>query len=201
MEIVGETPAGAPVPQGGAPLTSISSSRSPLRVLTGLGGLGYSDDEACLIEANHGQGGVMEKHYPVVVHYKGGRIRKGYTRNFALYRKTFDLTEVDIQTNGEMGEVQIGLEELKALFYVKDFHGDPDYRPDGQARRQGFGDRVEVVFHDTETLIGYTYNHREADTGFVLYPADHRTNNQIVAIVRSAVRTIRMDKKHPLFTD
>lgn len=138
----------------------------------------------------------MDNHHTVVAHYKGGQIRKGYARNFALYRDVFHLTEVDIQTNREMAPVPIELEELKALFYVKTFHGDPDYRPDGQARRQGFGDRVEVVFHDGETLIGYTYNAQEAETGFLLYPADDQTNNQVVAVIRSAVRTIRMDKTY-----
>lgn len=142
---------------------------------------------------------MIEKHLPVVAHYRGGEIRKGYTRNFAFYRDAFDFTEVDAKTSKELQQIQVRLEELKALFYVKDFAGDPAYQPDQQARREGFGERIEVTFYDNETLIGYTHNYKEGNTGFIVYPADEKTNNHIVAVIRSSVRNIRMDKKHSFF--
>jgi len=141
----------------------------------------------------------MNLHLPVVVHFKEGEIRKGYTRNFAFFRDHFDLTEVDIHTREEKGTLQIPLEEIKAVFYVKDFEGKPHYNPDPEAKRFGFGDRVEVIFHDNETLIGYTPNYKEDTNGFILYPADENCNNEIVAVVRSATRSVIPERKHSFF--
>ncbi|NOY54183.1 MAG: hypothetical protein GXP58_11300 [Deltaproteobacteria bacterium] len=142
---------------------------------------------------------VMDLHLPVVVHFKEGEIRKGYTRNFAFFREHFDLTEVDIPTREEKGTVRIPLEDVKAVFYVKDFEGQPRYNPDPQAERSGFGDRVEVIFHDNETLVGYTPNYKEETNGFILYPADEKSNNEIVAVVRSATRAVKPEEKYSFF--
>ncbi len=141
----------------------------------------------------------MDLHLPVVVHFKEGKIKKGYTRNFAFYREHFDLTEVDPETREETETIKVKVEDLKAVFYVKDFEGKPDYTPDAEAERNGFGDRVEVIFSDNETLVGYTPNYKEETNGFILYPADDKTNNEIVAIVRSATEVVKPEKKHSFF--
>jgi len=135
----------------------------------------------------------------VVAHYKDGRVRKGYTRNFSFFRETFDLVEVDAETGEEIGSVEVPVEELKALFFVKDFRGDASFQPDPTAERYGFGDRVEVTFHDRETLVGYTPRYRDDTQGFLLYPADPRTNNQLVAVIRSSVTAVKTEKKHSYF--
>ena len=139
--------------------------------------------------------------YPsVVVHFKNGDLKKGYTHNFAFYREIFSLTEVDSHTKEEREPVDVKVEDLKAVFFVKDFDGDPQYRPDHEAERYGFGDRVEVTFHDKETLVGYTPRYKENNNGFILYPADSETNNAIVAIIRSAAQSIKAEKKHSYFS-
>lgn len=135
----------------------------------------------------------------VVVHYKDGQIRKGYTQNFAFYRDTFYLTEVDSQTQEELRSVEVPVEDLKAVFFVKDFEGNPDHRSDPEAVRHGFGDRVEITFRDSETLSGYTRRYKESDKGFILYPADPETNNQIVAVIRSSTQSVKAEKKHSYF--
>jgi hypothetical protein len=141
----------------------------------------------------------MNLHLPVVVHFKGGDIKKGYTRNFAFFREHFDLTEVDPETREEKGTVQVRVEDLKALFYVKDFLGKPHYRADPEASRIGYGDRIVVTFQDRETLVGYTPNYREDNAGFILYPADAETNNEIVAVIRSATHSVKPERKHSFF--
>ncbi len=141
----------------------------------------------------------MDLHLPVVVHFKEGKIRKGYTRNFAFFREHFDLTEVDVLTREEKETVRVPLEEVKAVFYVKDFEGESHHHPDPKAERFGFGDRVEVTFHDNETLIGYTPNYKEETNGFILYPADAESNNEIVAVVRSATRAVMPEEKYSFF--
>ena len=135
----------------------------------------------------------------VVAHFKDGRVRKGYTSNFSFFRERFDLMEVDPETGEELGSVDVAVEDLKALFFVKDFRGDASFRPDPAAERHGFGDRVEVTFHDRETLVGYTPRYREENRGFLLYPADPRTNNQLVAVIRSSVTRVKTEKKHSYF--
>lgn len=142
---------------------------------------------------------VMDLHLPVVVHFKEGEIRKGFTLNFAFFRDHFDLTEVDPITREEKETFKIKVEDLKAVFYVKDFEGKPDHTPNPDAERNGFGDRVEVTFQDNETLVGYTPNYKEDTNGFILYPADEKANNEIIAIVRSATQAVKPEKKHSFF--
>ncbi|MEE8423947.1 MAG: hypothetical protein V3S49_05345 [Thermodesulfobacteriota bacterium] len=125
----------------------------------------------------------------VVIHYKGGEVKKGYTRNFAFYKETFSFTEAD--SVAEAGAVEVELEALKAIFFVKDFSGNPEYRPDPTVERNGFGERVEVTFTDSETIIGYTPNYTESSNGFILYPSDPESNNEIVAVIRSATQAVK----------
>ncbi len=141
----------------------------------------------------------MNEHLPVVAHFKEGTIKKGYTKSFAFFREVFDFTEVNPRTEEDIEKVMIRLEDLKALFYVKEFEGNPDYQPRNDVERHGFGDRVEVTFHDNETLVGYTPNYREDNNGFILYPADPGSNNQIVAVIRSSIQSVKTEKKHSYF--
>ncbi|PIX86683.1 MAG: hypothetical protein COZ32_02060 [Nitrospirae bacterium CG_4_10_14_3_um_filter_53_41] len=143
----------------------------------------------------------MEFRPAVVVHYKSGDIKKGYTRNFAFFRNTFDLTEVDSKTQEELQATQVQVEDLKAVFFVKNLDGNPDYhsQPDSVPERHGFGDRVEITFMDNETMIGYTPRYRENNNGFILYPADSKINNDIVAVIRSAAQIIKPEQKHSFF--
>jgi hypothetical protein len=135
----------------------------------------------------------------VVVHFKSGEIRKGRTRNFAFFRETFDLVEVDAETNENLETLAVRVEDLKAVFFVKDFGGNPSYRTDRKAEREGFGNRVEITFQDNETLIGYTPRYKEDNNGFILYPADSNTNNELVAVVRSAIQSVKTEPKHTYF--
>ena len=137
----------------------------------------------------------MEFRPAVVIHYKNGDIKKGFTRNFAFFRNSFDLTEIDSKTT------QVQVEDLKAVFFVKNLNGNPEYHPDSNSvpERYGFGDRVEITFIDNETMIGYTPRYRENNNGFILYPADPKINNDIVAVIRSATQVIKPEKKHSFF--
>jgi hypothetical protein len=135
----------------------------------------------------------------VVVHFKNGEIKKGHTRDFAFFRDTFHLTKVDKETGKESGTEEIRVEDLKAVFFVKDFDGNPEYRTNAKAERHGFGKRLEITFHDNETLIGYTPRYQENNNGFIIYPADDRTNNDLVAVIRSATKSIKTEPRHSFF--
>ena len=86
------------------------------------------------------------------------------------------------------GKVEsVPLEDLKAIFFVKDFEGNPDYHATaayvtGSPRA---GRAVAVTFEDGETLRGKVLNLAEDRPGFFLFPADPNDNNHKVFVVRS----------------
>ncbi|HNQ78958.1 MAG TPA: hypothetical protein PK747_00385 [Acidobacteriota bacterium] len=79
------------------------------------------------------------------------------------------------------------LSELKAIFFVKDFDGNPHYKA-GREFGEGSpraGRIFSVAFHDGEVIKGRVLNLAEENSGFFLYPADPLDNNEKVFIVRS----------------
>ena len=75
----------------------------------------------------------------VVVQFKDGAIMKGSTSDFLPTKTRFHLNSLD-------GTVQeIDVEELKALFFVKDVEGNKDYNETYEDVIQGGGRKVEVV--------------------------------------------------------
>lgn len=121
----------------------------------------------------------------VVVHYRDGRILKGFVEGFAG-------TEASIRVESwqdAAARTDVDLSALKALFFVKDFIGDSTYdevkafrTPPAGAER-----RMEVTLFDGELLIGtVTGFHPERD-GFFLEPADPDCNNTRCFIVAAAV--------------
>ena len=59
----------------------------------------------------------------VVVHFRDGRLLKGYTSDLTPNKTSFRLTPVD--WGGESQSIEV--ESLKAVFFVKDFAGDSAY--------------------------------------------------------------------------
>lgn len=123
----------------------------------------------------------------VVAHYADGRVAKGQTENFSAARPTFTLMPLDGAKNGE--PVVVRLEDLKAVFFVKDFAGDPDYSEWKHFDVPRLGLRVAVKFTDGEVMVGaklpFTTDH-----GFLLFPADRGSNNEKVFVVSAAVTVV-----------
>ena len=61
----------------------------------------------------------------VVVRYTNGKVVKGFTQDFLPNKDRFHLHSAE-KASGDAKEVL--LKEVKALFFVKDFAGDPQYR-------------------------------------------------------------------------
>ena len=83
--------------------------------------------------------------------------------------------------------LKLPLSELKAIFFVKDFDGNPHYKA-GKEFGEGSpraGKIYTVSFHDGEVIKGRVLNLAEENSGFFLYPADPLDNNEKVFIVRS----------------
>ncbi len=120
----------------------------------------------------------------VVVRYLDGRIVKGYTNDFFPKKPVFHVG------NGPSDKgTQVQVEELKALFFVKDFEGNPEYDEhktfiEGQATQ---GRKVLLTFHDGETLAGSVLGYDSNRPGFFLIPSDTGSNNMRVFVVQAAV--------------
>jgi hypothetical protein len=121
----------------------------------------------------------------VVVHFQDGKIFKGTSLDFAPVRPSFHLQE---EQGGNILEIQIA--DLKAVFFVKSFTGDPTYSDNPGAERAGFGKRIKVTFQDGESIIGYTSGYGASRPAFFVFPADERSNNEKIFVVASATADV-----------
>ena len=130
---------------------------------------------------------------PVVVHFKDGSIKKGYLKRFAFYRDNFTFVEIDKKNkNHTKGENDIGVADIKAIFFVRDLNGNKEYNERKDKERSGFGKRVEVTFSDNESIVGYTPDYSKKERGFILYPADTESNNYIIGVFNSSITDIKI---------
>jgi len=119
----------------------------------------------------------------IVVRYQDGRILKGYTVDFLPTRPTFHLTLIDAPQDAKL--LVIRIEEVKAIFFVKDYKGNPERKklqkfPDGKPI---IGRKVRVTFNDGETLVGTTQGYDATRPGFFVVPADSGSNNERCFVV------------------
>jgi len=126
----------------------------------------------------------------VVLRYKDGKVHKGFTQNFFPNKDRFHLFLRE-QPSGHPLEVFV--RDLKAVFIVRDFRGEPKYneRKDFGTGEKSFGVKIEVTFQDGEILVGSTLDYSLKKQGFFLLPADPRSNNQKAYLVLDAVKYVR----------
>jgi hypothetical protein len=118
----------------------------------------------------------------IVVHEKSGNILKGTTADFLPKRPLFH-----IAVGGIHGEEikKIFINNLKAIFFVKDFSGNKDYE---ETR-----DFVRAIFIDGEIITGHTHALNLDQPGFFLVPADPQSNNERIFIIFSALSKLEVD--------
>ncbi len=124
-----------------------------------------------------------------VVHYRDGRILKGFTNNFQPHREVFQLAATD---SPEAKVEEIWTPDLKAVFFVKDLAGD-SRRVDSNAfdpDRPVVGRKVRVLFKDGELLVGSTDSYDPARKGFFFVPADANSNIERCYVVVAETREI-----------
>ncbi len=127
----------------------------------------------------------------VIARFADGRVAKGHTLDFNPAKAMFHLLPMGAPTDADQPEIAIS--ELKALFFVRDFTGNPHYteKKDFSAARKPAGRRIEVTFKDGEVLVGSTMGYDKKRQGFFLFPADPISNNQKVYVVNAAVKSAR----------
>ena len=88
----------------------------------------------------------------VVVRYSNGRVIKGFTQDFFPNKDRFHLFPAD-KPSGEPIEVLVS--DLKAIFIVRDFIGNPKYdeRKKYIEEQNPSGVKLEVTFTDSDVMV------------------------------------------------
>jgi hypothetical protein len=131
---------------------------------------------------------MVANHRKVVARYLDGKLVKGYTFDFGPSQPRF---RIFAEPSASGASTQVFLRDLKALFFVRDFAGDPA-RQDGQQFPPGdaAGAHVEVRFRDGELMVGTVEGSTKDTPGFFLVPADQGSNNLRVYVLTAATRVV-----------
>ena len=132
----------------------------------------------------------------VVVKYQGGKIIKGWIEDFRPDRDTFILFPLIEYSEEEMLEIKFS--SLKAVFFVKDFAGNKNYKKvrkfDVKTKVMPGHRKLIVKFKDGENFYGTCHSYGRYKVGFFVYPVDPKDNNERIFIIHSAVESLRLMK-------
>src|SRR5437879_2886158 len=92
----------------------------------------------------------------VVARFVDGRVIKGSTSDFVAAKNMFHVAVHDAPPGSK--PVPVEFKDLKAVFFVKDFAGDPTYKDyqEFDSSRPIVGRKMKVIFKDGEVLVGTT---------------------------------------------
>lgn len=136
----------------------------------------------------------MEDGEKVVVRLNAGGLLKGYLKEFSPV-----LPELSLIESGSSRTLSVRLDDVKAVFFVRSFEGDHEYKErKSYGATPSKGQRVFVKFGDGESLVGFLdgevpwdkgffLSKQRDQKGFYLLPADEDANNVKVFVVASSV--------------
>ena len=121
----------------------------------------------------------------VVAHFKEGTLIKGSTNDFSPNKKLFHLKTLNNET------INVDIEQLKAIYFVKDFGGNKNHKDTYNDVISGGGKKIQVFFNDGEIVIGYSQGYFSPDRlGFFITPADTQSNSERIFVVKSATKEV-----------
>jgi hypothetical protein len=126
----------------------------------------------------------------LVVRHLDGRMFKGFGRDFQPAKGSVQIWS---EPDGPIESLTtIPFSGLKAIFFVRDFDGDPSQAGPqpvaGEKVAAGAGRRVTVTFVDGEVLRGTTMSYNQNGPGFFVSPVDSRTNNMKIFVLSGAIQ-------------
>ena len=126
----------------------------------------------------------------VVAHFIDGHLVKGTTSDFMPTKDSFHVADAAAAAGAKPVEIQT--KDLKALFFVKDFAGNPQHaaRNEFDPAHPPAGRRIKVVFKDGEVLLGTTQGYQPGRPGFFIVPADVRANTERCYVVSAATQQV-----------
>jgi hypothetical protein len=80
--------------------------------------------------------------------------------------------------------------DLKGVFTVRTFEGDPDNRSRRDVERAGLGRKIKVTFKDGEVVVGYTSGYSPDRSAFFVFPADPDNNTERIFVVTDATQSV-----------
>jgi small nuclear ribonucleoprotein (snRNP)-like protein len=132
----------------------------------------------------------------IVVKYQNGEIIKGWVEDFRPDRESFILHPLIEYSEEEMLEIKFN--SLKAVFFVKDFTGNKDYKKvrkfDVKTKVMQGQRKLIVKFKDGENLYGTSHSYGRYKVGFFVYPIDPKDNSERIFVIHSAAESIRLMK-------
>ncbi len=117
----------------------------------------------------------------VVVRFKDKTLLKGKISNFSPFYNFFQLELL----NGDF--VIVNIDKIKAMFFVKNFEGNKEYKYKYEDELLWVGDKITLKFDDGEKMVGYTQHLDFSPRGFFITPADVNGNNKHVFASKSAI--------------
>lgn len=140
----------------------------------------------------------------VVAHVLGGKLIKGYLNAEQPHdldhtlRRHFDRngSHLPIVPHESESPITIGLDSLKALYFVKTFEGRTEYQEikffESHPVVEGLW--VQVRFADDELTEGILQNSLRflVEPGFLLKPPDPLSNNEYVYVLKKSLKDFRI---------
>jgi len=131
-----------------------------------------------------------------VVKYQNGEIIKGWVENFKPDRQSFILFPLIEYSEEE--RMEIDFNSLKAVFFVKDFIGDKDYKKvrtfNVVLKITPSQRKLIVNFVDGEHIYGTSHSYGKYKVGFFVYPIDPKDNSDRMFVIHKAIESIRLMK-------
>ena len=131
----------------------------------------------------------------IIVKYKDGKIVKGWSTDFGPNKEIFHLHPLE-----EYGKdiLEIEISSLKAVFFVKDYKGEKNYKKVRTFKDQPQGipsqRKIVIIFKDGENFYGTTHSYNPERKGFFVYPIDPKDNNDRVFVINPAVSSVKLQK-------
>jgi hypothetical protein len=129
----------------------------------------------------------------VVVRYQDGRIERGSTADF---HPAEDVFHIITKEYGQTKTIKVKVQELKAVFFVKELLGKSKHTPkvkrtfDEVKDKKLIGKKIKVEFNDGEVLYGVTLGYSPHRKGFFLNPIDPESNNERIYAIMSAIKEV-----------
>jgi len=126
----------------------------------------------------------------IVVRYVDGQLLKGVTSDFFPNKDIFHVMPVEAPQGSK--PVELSTQNLKAIFFVKGYEGNPDYKDKKEfdPGKAPVGRKIKVVFKDGELMIGTTNGYQPGRPGFFIVPADTNSNIERCYILTSATQEV-----------
>ena len=120
----------------------------------------------------------------IVLRFINGNIWKGQTSDFFPNKNRFHIQQLE----GDIVEVDIN--QLKAIFFVKDYSGDKSQLKRYNDTISGAGRMVRVTFFDGESITGYTQGYSPNRAGFFIIPASLKGNNERIFVIKASTISV-----------